>query len=316
MALGRPAIPKDIEREVLLEARHRCSVCCAPLPLQRAHICAWSTSHSHASENLIALCANCHSRADHENWGERALRRYKQSPCAIIAHAAKPASPEQQCIIDLILACDPEDMTAMQRRRLVSMVAAYAEVSIESVTITEVRPHNSSIASLIVPEHVANRLAAGWMRRDPLLIELLEDIPVIEIMPPRPAWGSAEYSGVSRRSPVVVVLPEMSMMQEEKHEEAINEIRSTIKSNANVLLVLDFSNVQHITSMGMGSLIKLQNELKARGGTIVLAGVPASIAEVFRITKVDRLFPMYTSVPSAIAGVTSGKRRPSPPRAL
>ena len=74
---NRPAIPIDIQREVLFEARHRCAVCCEPTPLERAHIDPWSKSQDHSAANLIALCANCHTRADKEHWGIEYLGPYK-----------------------------------------------------------------------------------------------------------------------------------------------------------------------------------------------------------------------------------------------
>src|SRR5271170_6941519 len=94
----RPVIPMEVQREVLYEARHRCAVCCQPTPLEKAHIIPWSESHDHSVENLIALCANCHERADHEHWGESYLRRYKQNPCALAANAMPPMSPEQKAM--------------------------------------------------------------------------------------------------------------------------------------------------------------------------------------------------------------------------
>src|SRR6266581_3729400 len=100
----RPAIPIEIQREVLFEARHRCAVCCEPTPLQRAHIRPWSDSHDHSVANLIALCANCHARADSERWGVVVLKRYKQTPCALAAHSAPVVTAEQQAIIDLVIA--------------------------------------------------------------------------------------------------------------------------------------------------------------------------------------------------------------------
>src|SRR5262245_13303057 len=51
------------------------------MPLERAHIRAWNKSKDHSAENLIGLCASCHSRADHEDWGEAYLKLYKENPC-------------------------------------------------------------------------------------------------------------------------------------------------------------------------------------------------------------------------------------------
>jgi type I restriction enzyme R subunit len=97
----------DIQREVLFEARHRCAVCCEPTPLERAHIRSWSKSKDHSAANLIALCANCHTRADHEKWGVEYLLRYKKKPCALEAHAAQAVSTEQQSLIDLVIGSEP-----------------------------------------------------------------------------------------------------------------------------------------------------------------------------------------------------------------
>ena len=75
---NRPAIPIDIQREVLFEARYRCAVCCEPTPLERAHIDPWRKTQDHSAPNLIALCANCHTRADKEMWGERSAKTIQE----------------------------------------------------------------------------------------------------------------------------------------------------------------------------------------------------------------------------------------------
>jgi len=76
----RTPISAEISRTILIESGHRCSVCGVPCPLERAHIVAWRKTRDHSLENLLCLCANCHERADKENWGEKALREYKIRP--------------------------------------------------------------------------------------------------------------------------------------------------------------------------------------------------------------------------------------------
>ena len=61
----RPAIPAEIRRQVLIEAGHRCA-----LP-------PWTTCKKHEYENLIALCPNCHRRADRGDIDRKSLRIYK-----------------------------------------------------------------------------------------------------------------------------------------------------------------------------------------------------------------------------------------------
>jgi hypothetical protein len=76
----RPTIPAEIARAILVESGHRCAVCGASCPLERAHIIPWHKSKEHRAEDLICLCASCHERADLEKWGEKTLRQHKQKP--------------------------------------------------------------------------------------------------------------------------------------------------------------------------------------------------------------------------------------------
>jgi HNH endonuclease len=76
--VGRPPIPTEIRRRVLVEAGHRCAIpTCRHLDVEIHHIIPWETCRSHEYENLIALCPNCHSRADSGKIDRKALRLYK-----------------------------------------------------------------------------------------------------------------------------------------------------------------------------------------------------------------------------------------------
>jgi type I restriction enzyme R subunit len=178
---SRPAIPIAIQREILLEARHRCAACCEPPPLERAHIRPWSKNRDHSAANLIALWANCHERADNEHWGEAVLKRYKKNPCALAAHASPVVSAEQKAIIDLVISADPDVMTEGQRLRFTSMIAAYAGVQIESIKLLSVGRANSSRLRLEVPASVSRKLLAGFRRKDPQLTAFLEDFELLQV---------------------------------------------------------------------------------------------------------------------------------------
>jgi HNH endonuclease len=75
----RPAIPKQLERDVLVEAGHRCAIpTCKQTPVQIAHIIPWETVQEHTFDNLIALCPNCHERYDKKHEIDRkAIVQYK-----------------------------------------------------------------------------------------------------------------------------------------------------------------------------------------------------------------------------------------------
>lgn len=75
---GRPPIPTDTRRRVLVEAGHRCAIpTCRHIEVDVHHIVPWSSCREHKYENLIALCPNCHRRADQGNIDRKSLRLYK-----------------------------------------------------------------------------------------------------------------------------------------------------------------------------------------------------------------------------------------------
>ena len=75
----RPPIPAKLKRRILVEADHRCSIpICRHPTTDIAHIEPWSKVKEHKYENLIALCPNCHRRADGGEIDRKSLRIYKR----------------------------------------------------------------------------------------------------------------------------------------------------------------------------------------------------------------------------------------------
>jgi predicted restriction endonuclease len=73
--MTRPAIPRPLERDVLMEAGHRCAIpTCHQWPVEIAHIIPWDQVKEHSFDNLIALCPTCHSRFDKGEIDRRAMQ--------------------------------------------------------------------------------------------------------------------------------------------------------------------------------------------------------------------------------------------------
>ena len=61
-----------------MEAGHRCAIStCRHIHVEVHHIIPWSKCQRHEYENLIALCPNCHARADQGEIDKKALTMYK-----------------------------------------------------------------------------------------------------------------------------------------------------------------------------------------------------------------------------------------------
>jgi len=77
---SRPSIPAEIKRRVLVEAGHRCAIpTCRYISVEIHHIVPWESCQAHDYHNLIALCPNCHIRADRGEIDRKSLRIYKAS---------------------------------------------------------------------------------------------------------------------------------------------------------------------------------------------------------------------------------------------
>jgi len=79
MSDGRPRIPRELERRILVEAGHRCAIpTCRAYPVEVAHIVPWADVKEHTYENLIALCPTCHARYDRGDIDRSSMRQYKR----------------------------------------------------------------------------------------------------------------------------------------------------------------------------------------------------------------------------------------------
>ncbi len=174
----RPAIPIDIQRDLLFECRYRCACDCEPVSLEKAHIIPWSKSKDHSAPNLVVLCANCHTRSHVENWPESQLRRFKERPCALERDRMPVVSGEQKAMVDLIVSTNVDSMTDRQRLRFAMIAAAYAGVEFREVSVVAVAPTNSSLVRVEMPRSAAERLILGFQSEDPRLASFLNEFAV------------------------------------------------------------------------------------------------------------------------------------------
>ncbi len=58
-------------------------------------------------------------------------------------------------------------------------------------------------------------------------------------------------------------------------------------------ILLDFSAVDFLTSMVLGSLVKLHEKMKAHGSMLKLSNIKPHLSAVFTVSKIDRLLKIY-----------------------
>ena len=92
----RPPISADLRRQVLLEAGHRCAIhTCRHVDVDVHHIVPWAQRPEHRFDNLIALCPNCHRRAEKGDIDRKSLRAYKARLAAAFRFQEVNQYPEE-----------------------------------------------------------------------------------------------------------------------------------------------------------------------------------------------------------------------------
>lgn len=75
---ARSKMPAGLRRSILVESGHRCAIpTCRHIEVEIHHIVPWSQCKVHEYDNLIALCPNCHRRADRGEIDRKSLQLYK-----------------------------------------------------------------------------------------------------------------------------------------------------------------------------------------------------------------------------------------------
>lgn len=65
-------------------------------------------------------------------------------------------------------------------------------------------------------------------------------------------------------------------------------------------LLIDFSNVDHLSSAALGVLIDVNKRIREKNGKLRLASIKPQIYDVFVITKLNKLFKIHANRQEAI----------------
>ena len=79
-----------------------------------------------------------------------------------------------------------------------------------------------------------------------------------------------------------------------------DEIAGLIDASSAPRLLISFSNVDHLSSAALGTLITINNRVREKGGQLRLANIDAQIYEVFVITRLNRLFEIHETTGKAL----------------
>ena len=81
-----------------------------------------------------------------------------------------------------------------------------------------------------------------------------------------------------------------------------NQMFGLVDEEGRTKIVLDFSNVEYLSSAALGKLITMEKKVKAAKGKLRLCCIRPEIYEVFAITKLNRLFKICEDQERALEG--------------
>lgn len=102
-------------------------------------------------------------------------------------------------------------------------------------------------------------------------------------------------------SVTVVHFEDRRILDELSISEIQDELTGLVASKPNIRLLVSFKDVGHLSSAALGTLIKLNNQVAEQGGTLKLSDISPQIYEVFKITRLNKLFDIRDTEQDALA---------------
>lgn len=107
---------------------------------------------------------------------------------------------------------------------------------------------------------------------------------------------SVEYTG----NVAVITFTDEKILEERDIQALQESIMSVLKQNSGANMILDFCNVQFLSSAVLGLLIRISKKIYEDQGQLKLCNINPKIHEVFKITRLTKIFDICSSVKDAI----------------
>ena len=109
---------------------------------------------------------------------------------------------------------------------------------------------------------------------------------------------------IDLRDVKVVSFIENKILDEANISEIGQGLITLIEARQRPKILLDFKNVDHLSSAALGMLINVNQKVKNQSGELRLVNIKPQIYEVFVITKLNKLFKIHPTRADALASIT------------
>ncbi len=102
----------------------------------------------------------------------------------------------------------------------------------------------------------------------------------------------------------MVVFKDKKILDDTTLDEIKKEITTLLGKSTGPDLLLDFGNVEFMSSAMLGLLGQLHRKITAGHGRLKMCSIRPEIFQVFKLTSLDKLFSIHKDAPTALATFT------------
>ena len=106
---------------------------------------------------------------------------------------------------------------------------------------------------------------------------------------------SVEYS----ESATIVTFTDEKILEEMDIQALQESIMSVVEQAERINLILNFCNVRFLSSTVLGLLIRISKRIYEHEGHLRLCNINPKIHEIFKITRLNKVFDIYRDIESA-----------------
>ena len=100
----------------------------------------------------------------------------------------------------------------------------------------------------------------------------------------------------------IATFVDKKILDENNIQQIGSQLFALVEEDGHKRIVLDFTNVEYLSSAALGKLITMDRKVKANSGKLRLCSIRADIYEVFAITKLNKLFDIKDDQEDALQG--------------
>ena len=99
----------------------------------------------------------------------------------------------------------------------------------------------------------------------------------------------------------ILTISDRQILQDKNIRDLQESMVAVIDESESIHLVLDFCNVEFLSSAVLGLLIRISKRVHEANGEIRLCNINPKIYEVFKITQLTKVFDIHKDIDDALA---------------